>query len=245
LAEISYDAALGVIRDELISRHQRTWRHIASPGTWLTGEQRVAVAGEARHARGCGFCQNRKAALTPYSVEGTHDHLGNLPEITIDMIHRIVTDPARLSRDWFQSCLEGGLSEEAYVETLAVIASITAIDSFTKALGMALHPLPGAIAGEPSKERPARAGQGAAWVSWIDKADAVDDDLRTFGPTATNVRRALSLVPSDAHSFMDLMAVQYLPENEKNDLDRDTRAIDRQQIELIAGRVSAINQCVY
>jgi hypothetical protein len=245
MPDISYDAAPGVIRDELISRHRRTWRHIASPGTWLTGEQRPPPPTQPSHAHCCTFCQNRKVALSPYAVEGMHDHLGNLPEITVDMIHRIVTDPARLSRDWFQTCLEGGLSEEEYVETLAIIASITAIDSFTKALGMALHPLPEAIAGAPTKERPARASQGAAWVSWIGKADAVDDDLRTFGPNATNIRRALSLVPADAHSFMDLMAVQYLPEKEKNDFDRDTRAIDRQQIELIAGRVSAINQCAY
>ena len=245
MADISYDAAPAVRRDELISQHRRTWQHIASPGSWLTGEQRVAVAAETRHAHTCTFCKNRKEALSPYAVKGTHDHLGVLPEITIDMIHRIVTDPARLSHAWFQTCLDGGLSEEEYVETLAVIASITVIDTFTKALGMALHPLPKAIAGAPGKKRPIRASQGAAWVSWIDKADVTDDDSRTFGPNATNVRRALSLVPTDAHRFMDLMAVHYLPENEKNDFDRDTRAIDRQQIELIAGRVSAINQCVY
>tara|TARA_B110000438_G_scaffold211433_1_gene203489 strand:- start:30 stop:665 length:636 start_codon:yes stop_codon:yes gene_type:complete len=211
----------------------------------LTGEQRVAVAAETRHARSCAFCEKRKKALSPHAIDGAHSHLGNLPNNTIDMIHRIVTDPARLSHDWFRTCLDGGLSEEEYVEILAIVASTIAIDTFTKALGMAPHPLPKAIAGAPSKERPARASQGAAWVSWIDKADAIADDLRTFGPNATNVRRALSLVPSDAHSFMNLMAVQYLPEKEKNDLGRDTRAIDRQQIELIAGRVSAINQCAY
>jgi hypothetical protein len=245
MAGLLYDSAPAVIRDELISRHRRTWRHIASPGTWLTGEKRVAVAAETRHARSCAFCRTRKGGLSPYAVEGTHDHLGYLPEVTIDMIHRIVTDPARLSRDWFRACLDGGLSEEEYVETLAIVASVTVIDTFTRAIGLAPHPLPEAKTGTPSKERPARASQGAAWVSWIDKADAVDDDLRTFGPKATNVRRALSLVPSDAHNYMDLMAVHYLPEEEKNDFDRDTRAIDRQQIELIAGRVSAINQCVY
>lgn len=245
MAVLSYDAAPDVIREELIAQHQRTWQQIASPGVWLTGEQRVAVAAETRHARGCAFCQKRKEALSPYAVEGNHDHLGVLPENTVDMIHRIVTDPARLTHDWFQACLDGGLSEEEYVETLAVVASITVIDTFTLAIGMAPHPLPEAIAGTPTKDRPLRASQGAAWVSWIDKADAVGEDLRTFGPNATNVRRALSLVPSVAHNYMDLMAVHYLPEDEKNDFDRDTRAIDRQQIELIAGRVSAINQCVY
>lgn len=245
MADISYEAAPVLIRDDLISRHQRTWQHIANPGTWLSGEQRIAVAAETRHARDCAFCMERKEALSPYAVKGAHNHLGNLPEVTIDMIHRIVTDPARLSHDWFRACLEGGLSEEEYVETLAIIASVTVIDTFTIAIGMTLHPLPEPKAGAPTKERPARASQGAAWVSWIEKADATDDDSKTFGPNATNVRRALSLVPSDAHRFMDLMAVHYLPEDEKNNLDIDTRAIDRQQIELIAGRVSAINQCAY
>ena len=165
MKDITYDAAPMVIRDELTSQHRRAWQHIASPGTWLSGRQRIAVAAETRHAQKCGFCRKRKDMLSPYAVSGRHDHLGNLPEITIDMIHRIVTDPARLSHDWFRACLDEGLSEEEYVETLAVIASTTAIDTFTKALGIAFHPLPKAIAGAPSKERPARASQGAAWVS--------------------------------------------------------------------------------
>lgn len=245
MADLSYDDAPVAVRDDLDSAHRRAWRHLSNPGTWLTGERRIAVAAETRHAAGCALCRRRKEALSPYAVDGTHDHLGNLPEIMVDMIHRIATDPARLRRDWFQSCLDNGLSEEEYVETLSVIASITAIDTFTKAIGMAPHVLPLPEAGTPSKERPPRASQGAAWVSWIDKADAEGDDLKTFGPDATNVRRALSLVPADAHSFMDLMAVHYLPENEKNNFSRDIRAIDRQQIELIAGRVSAINQCAY
>ena len=242
---LSYDAAPMVIRNDLTAQHQRTWRQIASPGIWLTGEQRIAVAEETRHARGCAFCHECKGSLSPHTVEGSHDHLGVLPKVTIDMIHRIVSDPARLTPAWFQACLDDGFSEEEYVETLSVVASITVIDTFTKAIGMRPHTLPAPIAGAPSMDRPSRVSKGVAWVSWIDKGDAVGDDLRTFGPNATNIRRALSLVPAAAHNYMDLMAVHYLPEDEKNNFDVNTRAINRQQIELIAGRVSAINQCVY
>lgn len=245
MAEPTYDGAPIKVRDDLVSRHRLVWRLVARAGTWLTGEQRVAIAAETRHASGCALCARRKDALSPFAVTGTHDHLDQLPDVTVDMIHRIVTDPARLSRDWFQSCLDAGLSEEEYVETLAVIGSVVAIDTFAKAIGMAPHPLPVPEAGTPARERPARAKPGPAWVSWIDKADATGDDLQTFGPDSSNVRRALSLVPAEAHSFMGLIGEHYLPESQKSNFDSDARAISRQQIELVAGRVSAINQCVY
>ena len=71
------------------------------------------------------------------------------------------------------------------------------------------------------------------------------DDLNTFGPEASNVRRALSLVPNEAHSFMRLVAAQYLSAFQMKEFNNDSRAIMREQIELIAGRISAINQCAY
>ena len=34
------------IRSDLAQAYRKTWIHIASPGTWLTGVERVAVADE-------------------------------------------------------------------------------------------------------------------------------------------------------------------------------------------------------
>jgi alkylhydroperoxidase family enzyme len=163
----------------------------------------------------------------------------------VELVHRVATDPGRLKQAWYQGLLDDGVTEEQYVEILGVVCSTVSVDTFAKAMGMATPTLPEPVAGAPTKVRPSHATQGAAWVPWIAREDAVGEDLKTFGPEGSNVRRALSLVPAEAHSFMGMVAVHYLSAAQMGDFDNDPRVIDRQQIELIAGRISAINQCAY
>jgi hypothetical protein len=55
----------------------------------------------------------------------------------------------------------------------------------------------------------------------------------------------MSLVPEEAHGFFDLVEAQYIPGPAMRDFTREYRAISHPQIELLAGRVSAINRCEY
>ncbi|MBT3534065.1 MAG: hypothetical protein HN478_09305, partial [Rhodospirillaceae bacterium] len=64
-------------------------------------------------------------------------------------------------------------------------------------------------------------------------------------PTAAHIYQAMSLVPASVKGFFDLVVNQYLPPQAMTDFDNEYRAINHAQIELVAGRVSAINQCVY
>ena len=64
-------------------------------------------------------------------------------------------------------------------------------------------------------------------------------------PDPTFVRRALSLVPNEASGLFDMVDAQYLPGAIMADLRARHRAISRAQMELIAGRVSALNGCFY
>src|SRR5713226_245549 len=114
----SYSAALVPVRDDFAAAHTRFWKRLAAPGSWWTGAERVAIAAEVRQARHCALCQARQAALTPAAVEGHHDHLGALPNTAVDVIHRVVTDPGRLSQKWFTETLAAGLSAEQYVEII-------------------------------------------------------------------------------------------------------------------------------
>ena len=61
---------------------------------------------------------------------------------------------------------------------------------------------------------------------------------------APNVIRALSLVPDEVRAWVDVSGAQYLSMEEMRSFE-STRALDRAQIELIAGRVSALNECFY
>ena len=122
-----FDDSPDPIRNDLREAYRRAWDHVARPGTWLTGEERVAVADETRRARDCDLCRDRRKALSPFSVEGEHDDAGILPASMVDEIHRVTTDAARLTEAWYRSLLEAGLSAEAYVEALGVAVCVISI----------------------------------------------------------------------------------------------------------------------
>lgn len=233
------------VREDIRQAHAAAWDRIARPGTWLTGAQRVAIAAETRHARtACALCKARKEALSPSSVDGAHDTKSDLPAAQVEAIHRIATDPGRLTESW-QNGL--GLDESVYVETVGVIAQLTAIDTFASGLGEPWRTLPEPVSGEPTRRVTPGAKHGLAWVATLDPADAEGEDegLYPSGRPPANIRRAMSLVPNEVRGFFNLVEVQYLPGPAMNDFDNEYRAITHAQIELLAGRVSAINQCAY
>ncbi len=245
MSAFDYRDAPVPVREDIVAAHNRAWRRIARPGTWHSGEVRVRIAAETRNAKACRLCAARKEALSPYGVEGEHDCLGGLSDATVEAIHRIATDPGRLTRKWYESLLADGLTAEQYVETVGVVCTTISVDTFARAMGMEPLPLPVPAAGEPIQVRPASAGQGAAWVPWILPDRAAEDEMDLFSPIHANIHRAMSLVPAEARGFFDLVETQYLPHRQMRDFANEFRAITHSQIELIAGRISAINQCVY
>jgi hypothetical protein len=247
MSEIDYANALVPVRDDLVAAHRRAWERLARPGTWWSGAERVAIAAEVRSAAECALCRERKAALSPAGVAGEHASRGALPEVAVEVIHRVTTDPARLSKAWFEKCQAGGLGDAHYVETIGVIATVVSIDDFCRGLGMAPHPLPDPIPGEPSRRRPPGALPEDAWVPMIreSRATGAEADLYEGRRATGNVLRALSLVPDEVRGLMDLSAAHYLSPTKMLDLRRGTPALDRLQVELLAGRVSALNECFY
>jgi hypothetical protein len=245
MIEISYAGAAVPVRDDLPAAHGRQWRRLAEPGAWWTGAERVAIAAEVRNAARCPLCRERKAALSAEAVAGEHQSLGALSDAAIDVIHRVVTDPGRLSKSWFEKSCAGGLSDGRYVELIGVLVTVVSIDSFCRGLGVPLHPLPEPLPGDPSRYRPPAAELEGAWVPMIPAASASGDesDLWTRGRTG-NVLRALSLVPDEVRGLNDLSEAHYLTPEQMMDFRRG-RTLDREQIELIAGRVSALRECFY
>lgn len=241
----SYDAVPFKVREDLAAAHRRTWERLARPGTWLDAKTRVRVAEETRHAPGCALCRQRREALSPFSIEGKHDSLGRLPETWVEVVHRIVSDSGRLTRSWYERMLATGISDAEYVEVVSIIAHVTAIDTFARGLGLAKQPLPAPQKGMPSRYRPAEARQHDAWAPNIAWDEHGPNEADFFVGTPSNIRRALTLVPDEARSFFDLSAHQYLSGSASRDYSREYRAITHAQIELLAARVSALNQCTY
>jgi alkylhydroperoxidase family enzyme len=234
------------VREDIQAAHRDLWQHLRAPGTWWTGAQRVAIATEARRADDCDFCAARKAALSPAALQGQHQSSSGLPLNVVDVIHRVRTDPARLSRAWFDTVIAGGLDVPAYVELIGVVTMLTGVDYFARSLGVAPFPLPEPHSGAPSRSLPASAKPGTAWVPMIAPEDAIglEADLYPQGAMIPNIVRALSLVPAEVRVLQTLAAAHYLPVEQIPD-PTARRSLDRMQIELVAARVSALNQCFY
>jgi len=71
------------------------------------------------HARSAGAARRRcrrgrsKASTTASAL---------LLDTVVEVIHRVRTDPARLSKRWFRGVIVAGFSEEQYVETVSIVA---------------------------------------------------------------------------------------------------------------------------
>lgn len=232
---------------ELRDAHRALWAHLRTPGSWWTGSQRLALAAESRAAENCPLCRSRREALSPNTVTGRHLSGERLDDAAVEVAHRLRTDPGRLSRAWYERLRADGLDEGAYVEAVAVVAMTAGADAFARALGVAPFALPEPRAGEPSRYRPATARPHGAWVATVAAADADGSEADLYGgaPLAPNIASALSLVPDEARMLARLGAAHYLPIEHVPDPTFRRGALDRPQMELVAARVSALNQCFY
>lgn len=237
------------VRDDIIASQTRAWQSLGAPGTWWTGAERVAIAREVRAARRCAACAERKAAVSPYAVSGAHTTATDLPPAAIDAVHRIATDPGRLSRRWAGEVMAAGFRDAQLVELASVVCTVMLIDGFARAIGGDPTPLPAPVAGEPSRRRPAEAVDEGYFVPTIPYSVGSRPEVALYEPNAfmPNVGRGLSLVPDAVRSARDLMLAHYMKyEQVATDWEppRD-RPITRSQMELVASRTSAKNDCFY
>lgn len=242
-----YDDVAYPIGHDMRAAYRAYWEQLAAPGSWWSGAQRVAIAQETRNALTCDFCARRKIALSPYALQGEHTHSGGLPEHAVDAVHRIITDQTRITQAYVEDNHRNGLSKAAYVELVGVVVAVFCIDEFHRALGLPLESLPVPVAGSPSGYQPAHLSEDIGFVPTVPPDGAVGAETDLWpGGWSPNVVRALSLVPDALRAWRQLAAVQYIPlEWMRGFISDEARALDRMQMELVAGRVSAVNECFY
>ena len=223
------------VRVSVSDSHSSAFDSFTRPGTWFTGKQRLSMLREARYASQCALCAERKNALSPFAAKGEHETCETLPANIVDVIHRLMTDSGRLTEAWFQSIIESGLSKEEYVEIVGTVATLIVLDTFAVGLGCDLVSPGDAQSGEPGRTSNENVFDGGAWVPLFDLPQEQTD---TGLPTSPNILRVMGLVPSVIGHFFGVMRAHY----GLSDMDV---SINRPQTELIAARVSALNQCFY
>lgn len=204
---------------------------VAAAGDWLTGAERLAVWREVRDARDNALDQARRRALSPNAVAGAHPATAELPAPAMEVVHRVASDPGRLTRAWADEHI-AALGEETYTELVGVTAIVTVLDRFDVAMGRPERSLPEPVDGAPSRIRPDDVGDVGAWVS------------QSIGPTRANVSRTLSLVPTTNRTWRQLVDSHYSRGAEFMNLCW-AFPLSRPQAELVATRTTALSECFY
>lgn len=237
---ISYRTLRVPIRPDLEASHRAVWESLATPGAWWDSAARIAIAAAARNARiEAGLAEGAAAAA---------ETAGSLPDSVRRLARELGGETRALDRAWYEKRVPAEVDEAQYVEALGVVVRTTCVDVFHRGVGAALPDYPAPGTADPSRLRPAHTAIDVGWVSMIQNGAAGGEDGKALwgdGPQA-NVVRALSLVPDEVRGMAELSAAQYVEIPRVIDARFDPgRAIERAQIELVAGRVSALNECFY
>jgi len=168
------------------------------------------------------------AAVARASRHGASELGPFLPAVATSAAAMLGSTPGRATRIWAESVVST-LGSAAYVELVGVVARASAVDSFHRSLGATEPTLPEPQAGEPTGEQDLAARPGAAWVPMVGGASIV---------------QALSAVPSEAEAQEDMHGPLYLTYGQMQDL-QFVRGLARPQMELVAARTSALNECFY
>ncbi len=243
MAMALYAEARYPVRADLEAVHEKQLRGLGRPGTWGTGVQHLAVAAATRKAGvDAGLLDAPDDDKAP-----TVDQV--LPKVASDVITKLAAMPAAFEMADYEGALSGGLTDAEYVEMVGIVARMVAIDVFARGIGVPLRPLPEtAEAGRPSRKRPQAAVIEQAWVPTIPNAPAGGAEAAELygGQQLPYIIRSLSLVPEEYHVHREMEGVQYLPLGRVFDYAFEPHeGLSRPQMEIVAGRISAINECFY
>ena len=205
-----------------------TWADLADGGTWWTSVEQVALAEIARAAFGERFSPPWMRPDTDKAVSAAT----SLDPAAAKAVVTLAADARSIDREWAADIVER-VGDAAYVELVAIAATMAAVDAFAEAIGTALSPLPPAErdVAAPSRIRPDGMGEAGAYVEMqVPWSDANVARALTLSPTGNRLYRRVGVALYHEGQFLDL---------EWN------RPISRPQAELIATTVSAANECFY
>lgn len=229
------------IKEEIVALHNAELQSIAQTGMWLTGKERTATAQYARFAR-------LEAKLQEGNGTAREPDSKLLSSTLRRVISKVATAPQSIDLGFFKESLASGIREEEYVEAIGIVSRVVNLDIFARGLGIPMRVLHEPSSGVPKLKRPASAIAEGAWVATVPSdtgKDTLGRELYGGGPQPF-IYRALSLAPGEAKRVIVGGNAQYLPLDKFMDFNYSHHpALTRSQLEIVAGRVSVLNQCFY
>jgi hypothetical protein len=229
------------VRQEIVAAHTRQLENIAAPGTWYTGSQRLAIAAEARLA---GY----DAGLLERPDRSSNTTEIDIPDTVRRVVSTIAVSVRELNQDFYDQALADGLTEAEYVEIVGIVSRVVDLDVFARGIGASPRELPAPKAGKPSRQLPGTAVVEHAWVPTVPNGPEGGEIGQALyhGQPMPYIVRALSLVPAELSAHVELEIAHYTRLDKLFDYDyQHHEGLTRPQVEVVAGRVSAINDCFY
>ena len=147
------------------------------------------------------------------------------------------------SRRW-----KTGLSDAEYVEVVGITSRVANLDIVARGIDVPLRAIGAVRSGDPTRRRPQKATAEGAWIDTVPSGIRGGDDARELYGNAMMpfIIRALSLVLGESIAHLELEQAQYLPLQNFGQFDyQHHEGLTRPQVEVVSGRVSAINECFY
>lgn len=221
------------MREDLAEAHRLAWEHIAAPGTWWTGAQRVELAGTALQAIA------DPDPLPPWVAVTRTDTLGAdlvAPPVAHDVVYRIARHAGTMTIDVYRAAA-AEIGELPYVELCAIVSTVAAVAHFCRNIGVPVPPLPEPTGGPPTGRRPERLAQPR--YNWVPVAEPADQ--------VAAVVQAYTAVPDEQRNTWRMADAQYMPEAEMvhPDWSRRPGGLSRAQMELVAARLTRLRDCFY
>ncbi len=226
------------VREDLADTHRRAWEHLASPGSWFTGEQRVELAATVIAAIADTDATPPWVGITTterFANDRSSDRLA-APAAAHDLAYRLARHAGTVTAD-VHAAAAAALGDLPYVEVCAIVSTTAAVAHFCRNIGVDVPDVPEPRTGEPTQEKPDEVV--AAELNWVPVAAPADQ-------TAAVVQ-AYSAVPGEFENTWRMASAQYMPEEEMVHPDwmRRPDGLSRAQAELVAARVAQLRECFY
>jgi hypothetical protein len=222
------------VREDLTVAHRRAWEHIAAPGSWFTGAQRVELAQTVILALA------DRDPLPPWVRVSTSGRLGAsaciAPAAANDFAYRLARHAGTITRDVYDS-VSDEIGELPFVEVCAIVSTVAAVWHFCRNVGVPVPPLLAPGAGDPSGRRPEHLAE--ATLNWVPVQAPADQ--------APAVVQAYTAVPTEHANTWRMADAQYMPSHQMVDPEWTRRAggLSRPQMELVATRLTHVRDCFY
>lgn len=222
-----------IVRDDLAEAHELAWSHIARPGSWWTGAQRVELA------RTVLLAISDDDPLPPWAAVSMSERLPAdrvASDVAHDVAYRIARHAGTMTVDVYRHAADE-LGALAYVEVCGIVSTVAAVAHFCRNIDVAVPELPTPVPGDPTREQPDEIAR--AELNWVPVAAPAD--------RVAAVLQAYTAVPGEQENTWRMASAQYMPDEEMVHPDwmRRSDGLTRPQTELIAARVAQLRACFY